>query len=64
MATAPYSPDLNPIEQMWSKVKAVLRGSRPARKKALYEGLAQALDSITSEDALGWFRACGYLPAQ
>jgi transposase len=60
----PYSPDLNPIEQMWSKVKAVLRRLKARTKETLYEGLAQALDSITPEDALGWFRACGYWPAQ
>ncbi|MEG6552256.1 transposase, partial [Desulfocurvibacter africanus] len=60
----PYSPDLNPIEQMWSKVKAVLRGLKARTEEALYEGLAQALNSITPEDALGWFRACGYWPAQ
>ncbi|WP_051183154.1 transposase [Desulfocurvibacter africanus] len=59
-----YSPDLNPIEQMWSKVKALLRGLKARTEEALYKGLAQALDSVTPEDALGWFRACGYLPAQ
>jgi transposase len=60
----PYSPDLNPIEQMWSKVKAVLRGLKARTEEALYKALAQALNSITPEDALGWFRACGYRPAQ
>ncbi|MEG6552696.1 transposase, partial [Desulfocurvibacter africanus] len=59
----PYSPDLNPIEQMWSKVKAVLRRLKARTKETLYEALAQALNSITPEDALGWFRACGYLPS-
>lgn len=60
----PYSPDLNPIEQMWSKVKAVLRGLKARTEEALHEALAQALNSITPEDALGWFKACGYWPTQ
>ncbi len=49
---------------MWSKVKAVLRGLKARTEEALYEALAQALNSITPEDALGWFRACGYWPTQ
>lgn len=59
-----YSPDLNPIEQMWSKVKESLRAAKARSQEALYKALAQALDAITPDDARGWFRACGYLPAQ
>lgn len=59
-----YSPDLNPIEQMWSKVKESLRAAKARSQEALYKALAQALDAITPDDARGWFRACGYLPTQ
>jgi transposase len=48
-----YSPDLNPIETMWSKVKA---RTRPDLLKAI----ASALSCVTAQDALGWFAACGY----
>lgn len=55
-----YSPDLNPIEQAWSKLKARLR-TRGARSLAqLDEELPKALDRITAQDARGWFRHCGY----
>ena len=55
-----YSPDLNPIEQAWSKLKARLR-ARAARSLAqLDEALPEALNCITAQDARGWFRHCGY----
>jgi transposase len=56
----PYSPDLSPIENAWSKVKALLRraGARTARR--LYGAIAHALRAVTPEDARGWFRHCGY----
>lgn len=55
-----YSPDLNPIEQAWSKLKAWLR-TRSARSLArLDEELPKALERITPQDAQGWFRHCGY----
>lgn len=55
-----YSPDLNPIEQAWSKLKAWLR-TRAARSLAqLDEALPKALTHITAQDARGWFRHCGY----
>ena len=56
----PYSPDLNPIEQCWSKLKALLRGAAARTKEALDEALTAALDAITPEDARGWFGQCGY----
>jgi transposase len=55
-----YSPDLNPIEQMWSKVKESLRSAKARTQEALYAAIAAALDLITPENARGWFRACGY----
>ena len=56
----PYSPDLNPIEKMWSKVKAALRAAKARTQTALDTAIACALASVTSTDALGWFASCGY----
>lgn len=56
----PYSPDLNPIEKMWSKVKAHLRRAKARTTQALDRAVAAALKSITATDAAGWFRLCGY----
>jgi transposase len=55
-----YSPDLNPIELMWSKVKAALRGAEARTHEDLLNALARALDSISSSDARNWFAHCGY----
>jgi len=55
-----YSPDLNPIEKMWSKVKAFLRKAKARTAEALEKAIAAALKCITAEDALGWFDSCGY----
>ena len=57
----PYSPDLNPIEPCWSKVKEFLRTAK-ARTQALLERyIGKALNTVTPSDARGWFRHCGYL---
>jgi transposase len=56
----PYSPDLNPIEPCWSKVKAGLRSLKPRTLDDLFAALAAAFASITTLDILGWFRHCGY----
>jgi transposase len=55
-----YSPDLNPIENCWSKVKARLRALKPRTLPDLLDALADAFASITPPDILGWFRHCGY----
>ena len=55
-----YSPDLNPIEKMWSKVKSILRTLKARTKAALINAIARALDQITASDANGWFESCGY----
>jgi transposase len=60
----PYSPDLNPIEKMWSKVKSFLRKAKARTKEALHDAVAAALKTITSEDAQGWFISCGYTASQ
>jgi len=56
----PYSPDLNPIELAWSKIKACLRAAKARTGEALTKAIAAALDSITPDDAAGWIRHCGY----
>jgi transposase len=55
-----YSPDLNPIEMMWSKVKALLRKAQARNHADLLTAIASALRSVTAQDALGWFAHCGY----
>lgn len=55
-----YSPDLNPIEMMWSKVKALLRKAQARTHPDLLKAIAHALSCVTPHDALGWFAACGY----
>lgn len=57
----PYSPDLNPIEQCWSKVKAVLRKLKARTFDELVEALCIAFASITRQDLQAWFAHCGYL---
>lgn len=56
----PYSPDLNPIEKMWSKVKQILRGLKARCTEELYEGIRVALERVSSDDARGWFESCEY----
>jgi len=56
----PYSPDLNPIEKMWSKVKQFLRSAKARSSEELFHAVAEALDSITPADAIGYFHACEY----
>lgn len=55
-----YSPDFNPIEKMWSKVKQVLRGIKARTEDELFTATGTALDTITISDAQGWFKSCGY----
>jgi transposase len=56
----PYSPDLNPIENMWSKVKAAIRQKAARTVNALMYAMAEALDTITENDCLGYFKNAGY----
>lgn len=55
-----YSPDLNPIENCWAKVKSLLLSLKPRTLPDLLDALADAFASITPHDILGWFRHCGY----
>jgi transposase len=59
----PYSPDLNPIEQAWSKLKTRLRAEGARSREALGAALGPALAAITGQDARAWFRLCGYATA-
>ena len=56
-----YSPDLNPIEKMWSKIKSILRTLKARTEEALINAVAKALDAVTANDAKGWFESCGYV---
>ena len=58
-----YSPDLNPIEPCWSKIKGALRSAAPRSLDALNNALPAALDAITPDDAQAWFQHCGYRSA-
>lgn len=58
----PYSPALNPIEEMWSKVKSFLRGAKARTWDELLKAMAGALDSITAKDCAGYYRHAGYYP--
>lgn len=56
----PYSPELNPIEEAWSKMKSILRALGTRTKEELTKAIQYAADCINQGDALGWFRHCGY----
>jgi transposase len=56
----PYSPDFNPIEQAFSKLKSYLREACARSRDALMEVIGEALRTITASDAEGYFKHCGY----
>jgi transposase len=56
----PYSPDFNPIEKMWSKVKAALRKTEARTQRGLVKAVGAAIGAVTREDIQGWFKSCGY----
>jgi transposase len=60
----PYSPDLNPIEHMWSKVKQYLRKVKARTAETLLTAIRDGLQMVTPDDARGWFRNCGYVLTQ
>jgi transposase len=54
----PYSPDLNPMELAWSKLKTFLRAAKARLRPALEEAVAKGLNTITAQEARNWFRHC------
>jgi len=56
----PYSPDFNPIEMMWSKVKAFLRKVKARTTEELTKAIGLSLQTITRQDAAAWLKECGY----
>ena len=56
----PYSPDFNPIEQAWSKIKQLLRSAKARSVATLEQAIAEALAAITPENASAWFAHCNY----
>jgi len=57
----PYSPDLNPIEPCWSKLKTFLRASKARTREALEAAVTRALVTVTESDARAWFAHSGYV---
>lgn len=57
----PYSPDLNPIEKMWSKIKAYLRKEKVHIASGLPDAVEKAFSTVTPSDCLGWFLSCDYV---
>jgi transposase len=56
----PYSPDFNPIERCWSKIKTYLRATKARTSERLDEAIKKAFETITESDARAWFKHCGY----
>lgn len=56
----PYSPDYNPIERCWSKIKTYLRRAKARTYRALLKALREALATITEDDLRAWIEFCGY----
>jgi transposase len=57
-----YPPELNPIEEAFSKIKALLKRAAARTREALIEAMGEALGAVTPEDARGWFAHSGYAP--
>ena len=55
-----YSPDFNPIEKMWSKIKAYLRWHKARTQEELINAIGKALAKVSHKDVQGWFVSCGY----
>jgi len=60
----PYSPDLNPIEELFSKLKAYLRKTKARTVEALHDALGAGLRTVTGADIAGWFKVSGYRQTQ
>jgi transposase len=60
MYLPPYSPDFNPIERCWSKIKTYLRAAKARTSERLDEAIKRAFETVTEADARAWFKHCGY----
>jgi len=60
----PYSPDFNPIEMIWSKIKRLLRSFAARTIEALHDAFGQAFGAVTTSDIAGCFRHCGYATSE
>lgn len=58
----PYSPDFNPIEMAFSKIKALLKKAAARTVQDLWDAIRNAIDDVTPKDATSFFTACGYEP--
>ena len=56
----PYSPDMNPVERMWAKMKSILKKMKGRTEDELVQAIKEALDEVSQEDIAAWFRHCGY----
>ena len=56
----PYSPDLSPIENMWSKIKSSLRRLSPRTRGQFKRAIRIAFESVSKKDLVSWFKHCGY----
>ena len=56
----PYSPDLSPIEKMWSKIKGILKRIKPRSKEEFHNSLFEAIGSVSDGDFEEWYESCGY----
>jgi len=59
----PYSPDFNPVEKMWSKIKAFLRKAKARTWETLLAAIKEAPQDVSASDARNWFQSCGYVQA-
>jgi transposase len=55
-----YSPDFNPIEEAFGKIKGLIRKAEARSREALLEAIGVAISAITDQDARGFFEHCGY----
>jgi transposase len=61
----PYSPDFNPIEEAFSKIKSLVRKAEARTREALVEAIGRAISAVSAQDARGFFEHCGYgIPVQ
>ena len=56
----PYSPDFNPIEEAFSKIKGLMRKAEARSREALLEAMGKAISALSAQDARGFFEHCGY----